>query len=116
MIAAVRGLLDDPAVTLEVIHAPADVTPLPYDTPFYRAIVETVSAFVPSALTVPVILAGGTDARFFRAHGVPAYGFEPMVRTPEEEELMHGDDERIRLSEFARGIRMELHLLETFLR
>jgi acetylornithine deacetylase/succinyl-diaminopimelate desuccinylase-like protein len=106
----------DPDVSIEILHSPEPRRRQPYDVPLYWAITESVKAFVPEAVTVPVLLPGGTDARFFRAQGAFGYGFEPMVRTREEEELIHGDNERIRLSEFHRGIRIYHHLLSSFLK
>ena len=71
---------------------------------------------MPEAVTVPVLLPGGTDARFFRTRGAFCYGFEPFVRTPEEEALIHGDNERLRLAEFHRGLKIYHHLLASFLK
>ncbi|MCH7477217.1 MAG: M20/M25/M40 family metallo-hydrolase [SAR324 cluster bacterium] len=115
MIERIRALCDDPDVTLEVLHLPDDVEPMAYDSPLFDAMTASVSKFAPEAVTIPVLLAGGTDARFFRARGVKAYGFEPMVRTVEEEELLHSNNERIRLSEFYRGLKIYHHLLRSFL-
>ncbi len=116
MIAKIEALLDDPDVTLEVLHRPSPVKPLPHDSPLFQAIISSVAAYVPEAVTVPVLLTGGTDARYFRSRGVKAYGFEPMIRTVEEEKLLHSNNERIRLSEFYRGLRIYHHLLRSFLK
>ncbi len=116
MKARIEALIAGTGVKLEIVMDPTDVPPAPFDTPLMKAIEGVVDAEAKGALTVPVLLAGGTDARFFRAKGVPAYGFEPMIRTPEEEELIHGDNERIRLEEFHRGLRMYHRLLTAFLK
>ncbi len=116
MKAQVSALIVGTGITLEIVNDPTDVPPAPFDTPLMKAIEAVVEAEAPGSLTVPVLLAGGTDARFFRAKGVPSYGFEPMIRTPEEEELIHGDNERIRVEEFHRGLRMYDRLLTSFLK
>jgi acetylornithine deacetylase/succinyl-diaminopimelate desuccinylase-like protein len=112
----IRRCLDDPGLKIEVLHASAFFPPQRADSPLFREIEATVAAEVPGALTVPVLLPGATDSRYFRERGVPAYGFEPMVRSVAEGELIHGDNERIRLSEFNRGLRIYYRLLAGFLK
>ncbi|GAB0090051.1 hypothetical protein DMENIID0001_047100 [Sergentomyia squamirostris] len=59
-------------------HVPA--TPVddtnPFWQPFKSALDELNFKFT------PLILSGGTDMRFLRALGIPAYGFNPMNHTP----------------------------------
>ena len=47
---------------------------------------------------MPSLVTGGTDARFFRRRGVPAYGaglLSPHVSLAEFVNRFHGHDERI---------------------
>lgn len=54
------------------------------------------SAVMSSAPTpVPSLTPGVTDLRFFRAAGATAYGWVPVVLTPEQLATFHGHDERI---------------------
>jgi len=55
---------------------------------------------------VPSLLPGGTDSRFFRAKGAVAYGFEPVVLSPEDLDLIHGHNERISVEQFHQMIRI----------
>jgi acetylornithine deacetylase/succinyl-diaminopimelate desuccinylase-like protein len=49
----------------------------------------------PSAPIVPLFALGGTDSRFLRAHGIPAYGLNPIALAESEARRAHGVDERI---------------------
>ena len=118
-IALVRACLGgDPDLTLEVTQRPQSPEPPParWDTPLYRALESAITAAIPGSVTVPVVMTGGTDARFFRARGVPAYGFDPTVRTPERQALFHSHNERLAVAEFNRGLKLYHDALASFLR
>ena len=57
----------------------------------------------------------GTDAAKFRLQGAKAYGFLPVVVTPEIVGSMHSDNERIALDGFNRGIHIFYEIIRTFL-
>ena len=48
---------------------------------------------------------GGTDSRFLRVKGVPAYGFVPIILAEPEAAGIHGVDERLSIDNLNRGIR-----------
>lgn len=51
--------------------------------------------------TKPQIFPGGTDSRYIRKVGIPAFGFSPMNKTPI---LLHDNDEFLNEKTFLRGI------------
>jgi acetylornithine deacetylase/succinyl-diaminopimelate desuccinylase-like protein len=57
-------------------------------------------AEVAAPIAVPSLTPAMTDLRFFRAHGATAYGWVPLVLTPELFATFHGHDERVPLDEF----------------
>jgi acetylornithine deacetylase/succinyl-diaminopimelate desuccinylase-like protein len=69
----------------------------------------------PSALVVPALIAGFTDARYFAGLGIQNYGFLPM-RLPERAgmELIHAPDERIPVSELEFGAGRLYELLRRY--
>jgi len=71
----------------------------PLDSPLRQAIDDWIAANDPGAVTVPVILPGFTDSRWFRAAfpDCVAYGFFPHRHQSmlEAAPLVHGADERI---------------------
>ena len=68
------------------------------DTPLWDVMARAATALRPDVRLVPTLIAGATDARFFRRAGATAYGFGLMSgRIPIDElvTMFHGDDERI---------------------
>ena len=45
------------------------------------------------AVVVPSMTVGGTDNRFLRQRGIPAYGFIPALISPEEQAGFHANNE-----------------------
>jgi len=70
----------------------------PLDTPLVDALSRVASKLMPGSRIVPNITTGGTDAKFFRARGVPSYGFGlHSLRIPYTEYpvMFHGHNERV---------------------
>ncbi|MGH9381716.1 MAG: M20/M25/M40 family metallo-hydrolase [Thermoanaerobaculia bacterium] len=57
-----------------------------------------------SAPVVPAFIAGVTDARHFRARGVPAYGVSPFALGGADMLSVHAADERIAVAAFEQGV------------
>ena len=75
----------------------------PSDTELFRVIEEVIREVSEDALVVPSMTIGGTDNRFLRARGIPAYGFVPCVLSPEERAGFHGNDEFITVENLRMG-------------
>jgi acetylornithine deacetylase/succinyl-diaminopimelate desuccinylase-like protein len=84
---------------VEIIPIQADQGSVsPIDTDIYRAIRETMEELEPGCDFVPYMVSGGTDSRFFRQRGIPAYGFLPLkpdLSLSEMLSIVHGRNERI---------------------
>lgn len=99
----VRSLLADPGIGVEILlHFESELSPT--DTPLYRAIERVAAVEDPGARVVPGMNAGFTDAHYFRAHGLIAYGFIPRWHRAGEERGVHGPDERVSVENLERGI------------
>ena len=59
-------------------------------------------------MVLPMISPGFTDSRIYRAHGVPAVGYTPVLLTTDEVGGVHGHDERISTANLRRGTRILL--------
>lgn len=100
------GLLG-PKVKLQVMHSlePVSVSP---DTPLFATLAQAVREMDPEGVPVPYLIPGFTDAAAFSKLGTTWYGFAPIVfpATPKVafSELFHGDDERIPVDGFHRGL------------
>lgn len=89
----------------------------PLDTALYRTIAEVIDEAYPGAQPLPIIAAGGSDARFYRWRGRVAYGFS--VLGPDWDygtfrHLIHGNDERIDVDSVARTARAIHSLVRRF--
>ena len=91
---AIGGLND---VQIEPIQAdPGSISPT--DTELYGAIAKTMEEIDPGCQLIPYMVSGGTDSRFFRQQGIPAYGFLPLrtdLPFSEMLSIVHGRNERI---------------------
>jgi acetylornithine deacetylase/succinyl-diaminopimelate desuccinylase-like protein len=70
----------------------------PTDTPLYETLKSLTGKIIPGATTVPFIIVGATDARFFRKLGTTSYGyglFSEKIPYTEFARMFHGDNERI---------------------
>jgi len=99
----VQAMLDealgDLAADVEVAAQGDDPsTASPVDTPLWHAMQAVTSRLSPSATVVPAIMAGATDARFFRRAGATCYGFglqSGRISYDQLATMYHGDNERI---------------------
>ena len=110
LLAEVRGAVG--ALPLEIVveqFNPASVSPA--DTPLFAATASAIRADIPDALVAPYLMPGATDARFFRARGVTAYGLMPVGLSPEEMVTIHGVDERLAVERLGQGTRVMLRLV-----
>ncbi|HUY27741.1 MAG TPA: M20/M25/M40 family metallo-hydrolase [Candidatus Binataceae bacterium] len=103
--ARMRKLLADDRITIDTFQSPDSAPPSPPSGAMWDAILRVVAADFPGAYVVPWMTSGGTDSRFLREKGVPAYGFIPIVLPPSEERRFHGVDERLSVENLNRGIK-----------
>lgn len=99
----VRNMLRDAAGDLwkdiEIVgEGDNPATESPMDTPLWSALTKVTQQLIPDSKTVPFMVVGATDARYFRRKGVVAYGYGLMSeRIPfaEFSKLFHGNNERV---------------------
>lgn len=99
--------IDDPRISLELIH-PSAPTESPFQTEIFRQLEAAILKQDAEALVVPYLSPGATDNRFFRQKGILAYGIIPMLVGPEEMAGLHGKNERVPIAELDRGERILL--------
>lgn len=56
---------------------------------------------------------GFTDSHFFRARGIPSYGYSPFLVPPADESSVHGNEERVSIENVRRGTRMMVEILRS---
>jgi acetylornithine deacetylase/succinyl-diaminopimelate desuccinylase-like protein len=104
---ALAKVIDDPRVTIVPSREiPELQPPSPSDTPFFQAVERALAQRLPSNVTVPGMLTGGSDCKAFRRLGTPCYGYQPMIATVDMIRRIHGIDERISLDNLRFGIQV----------
>jgi len=105
------AVIADPGVQVQPLLA---FEPLasPADTALFVAIERVAREIDPGAMVVPRVIAGFTDAHWFRELGVVAYGFVPRWLPPSETRGIHGPNERVSIENLERGIDATVRILE----
>ncbi len=70
----------------------------------YKQLTSDIRKLYPDIAVVPYLTLGGTDAREYAAISDNTYRFLPCILTQEEAALMHSDNERISVKNWARMI------------
>jgi acetylornithine deacetylase/succinyl-diaminopimelate desuccinylase-like protein len=100
-----RDLLGPGDFTIEYLQRPDEAPPSPTSGEAWDAIKRVVASDFKDSRVVPWMTTGGTDSRFIRDKGVPAYGFIPVILDEGEMSRFHGDDERLSVENLNRGIK-----------
>ena len=100
----VRERIDDERITIELV-SPDQGEPqaVPWDTELFRTIESVIKESMEDATIVPGMTVGGTDNRFLRAKGIPAYGFIPCLLSPGERAGFHGNNEYLTIDNLNMG-------------
>lgn len=99
---------------VEVLLAGAPTAATSADTDLYRTIERVMKKAEPSSSVAPIVGAGATDSRFFRARGIAAYGVSPFKVNYYDAGTAHGNDERIRVRFFSEGVRVMRQIVDDF--
>jgi len=108
-------LVSDPQVKLEVQpNAGLAAPPSSLESDFYGVITKVVSQEFGEAPALPFQSTWLTDSAQLRLHNVQAYGLVPFPLTQDDLKRMHGDDERIPLAAFDKGVDVLLKIVTEF--
>lgn len=81
-------------------------------TPLLDLLADVSSRLPTAPLPLPSLTPGMTDLRFFRERGATAYGWVPLVLTPELLATFHGHDERVPIEEFGHALAASTEVVE----
>jgi acetylornithine deacetylase/succinyl-diaminopimelate desuccinylase-like protein len=108
-------LINDPAVKLEVQpNAGLAAPPSSLESDFYGIISKVASQEFGGAPALPFQSTWLTDSAQLRLHNVQAYGLVPFPLTQDDLKRMHGDDERIPLAAFYKGVEVLAKIVADF--
>lgn len=81
--------------------------------PLFEVLRDASRQVVAGATPTVSLSPGITDLRFFRARGASAYGWVPLVLTPELLATIHGHDERIPVDGFEQAVAITSDVVRT---
>jgi acetylornithine deacetylase/succinyl-diaminopimelate desuccinylase-like protein len=116
----IKDLLKDVGMeklTFETIQA-NEPSESPMETPLYEVIANVLREFEPNCGVTPMLMAGGTDSRFFRKMGSVCYGFHPMHPEAPYDKIVkreHGVDERISIENLVFGTSVLYEVVKRFM-
>lgn len=114
-VAQINSIINDPSIRVSVIlNFPPAVSST--DTPLYASIEKAVHEMDPDAGVVQTVDSGFTDSHFFRDVNITSYGFEPFAVKREDDERVHGNNERIPLKSYTDGVQLYWDLVDDFVR
>jgi acetylornithine deacetylase/succinyl-diaminopimelate desuccinylase-like protein len=98
-------LVNDPQVKLQVLPDGGFAAPnSSMEGDFYNLITKVSAKEYGGAPVLPYLSTGATDSAQLRLHNVQVYGLLPFALTEEDLSRAHGDDERLPLASFAKGV------------
>jgi len=108
-------LVNDPLVKLELQpNAGLAAPPSSLESDFYAVISKVVTQEFGGAPALPFQSTWLTDSAQLRLHNVQAYGLVPFPLNQEDLKRMHGDDERIPLASFDKGVDVLAKIVSEF--
>jgi len=106
VVSRLRRVINDARVEVTITDRGEDAPASDFASPMFEAIAETVKELAPDMVTVPYMSTGATDSVRLRQLGMQAYGLLPFPMDQEDEDRMHGNDERIPLASLDFGTRL----------
>ncbi|HEX7154546.1 MAG TPA: M20/M25/M40 family metallo-hydrolase [Thermoanaerobaculia bacterium] len=100
--------------SIEILLSGEAVPPSSPDTDLFRILEKRMKEDEKGSGVAPIVGAGTTDSRFFRARGVVAYGIAPFKVNYYDADSVHGTDERIRTKFFVEGVRLVRNIVKDF--
>lgn len=112
VVAAVERIVDDPAITVEVLPGASEPSPVsPSDGPAFDLVARSIRQVFPEAVVAPSLVVGATDARHYAGLSKNVYRFLPVVVEPADLPRFHGIDERVAVEGYGQAVRFYAQLL-----
>ena len=98
-------VIADPTIKITNVNTFKPPNSSPTNTELFEEITRTTKQYHPEALITTKMLSGYTESQLYRQLGITAYGWTPLYTTVEENEGVHGNNERISLKNVREGTR-----------
>jgi len=98
-------VIADPMIKIENVNTFKPPNSSPLDTELFTTISQVTKANHPEAIVTTKMLSGYTESQLYRQLGIVAYGWAPFYTTIEENQGVHGNNERISVKNIREGTR-----------
>jgi acetylornithine deacetylase/succinyl-diaminopimelate desuccinylase-like protein len=102
----IGDVIEDAQVDVDLIDRGVDAPASDVGSPLFEAIQASVREIDPGIAVVPYLSTGATDSAQLRAWGMQAFGVLPFPMNQEDEDRMHGNDERVPIASLEFGTRL----------
>ena len=110
-----KKLVNDPMIKFDILPEGGFAAPnSSLENDFYALITKVTAQEFGGAPVIPFMSTGATDSAQLRLHSVQAYGLRPMPLTEADLMRVHGDDERLPLAAFAKGVDCTVRIVAEF--
>ena len=102
-LAELKKVIGDSSITIENVNTFKPPNSSTSDTELFRTISRVTKTFHPEALITTKMLSGYTESQLYRQLGIVCYGWSPIYTSEEENEGVHGNNERITVQNVREG-------------
>ncbi|HEX2716888.1 MAG TPA: M20/M25/M40 family metallo-hydrolase [Gemmatimonadaceae bacterium] len=106
LVRRLKQAVNDSLVEIRIADRSPDAPASDFSSPMFRAIADATKAVDPNMAVVPYMSTGATDSARLRQLGMLAYGILPFPMNQDDEDRMHGNDERVPLASLGFGTRV----------
>lgn len=115
LVGALTKLVNDSQIRFEVLpDAGLAAPPSSLESDCYATITKAAGQAFPGVPVLPFMSTGATDSAQLRLHNVQAYGVSPFPLTEEDAARVHGDEERIPVASFDKGVAFLARIVSEF--
>jgi len=104
-LAEVKKVVNDPSIKVENINGFKPPNSSPIDSDLFRIISQVTRAHHPEAIITTRLMSGYTESQLYRPLGIICYGWSPISTTPDENQGVHGNNERVSIENVREGTR-----------
>jgi acetylornithine deacetylase/succinyl-diaminopimelate desuccinylase-like protein len=102
---ALKTVIADSTIKVEHVNRFKPPNSSPVDTELFSVIARHTKTNHPTAVITTKMLSGYTESQLYRQLGITAYGWAPIYTTADEDEGVHGNNERITVKNVRQGTR-----------
>ena len=106
VLARLKRVVADTLVEFQVAERGEDAPVSDFQSAMFDAIRESVRELDPKMIVVPYLSTGATDSARLRRWGMQSFGVLPFPMNQDDEDRMHGNDERVPVPSLGFGTRL----------